>query len=116
MNQPRIFFPFDMRRSGIYKLAVFALLCISAFSVANAQQLPASDSAIKSQAAVLLNATTDPSGPGVAVLIARRDKVIYRAARGRANIELNVPLSPDNVFRIASVTKTFTAALVIKLA
>ena len=33
-----------------------------------------------------------------------------------ANLELGVPLAPDDVFRIASVTKTFTAAMIVKLA
>jgi CubicO group peptidase (beta-lactamase class C family) len=42
--------------------------------------------------------------------------VLFRGARGRADIELNAPLTPDQVFRIASVTKMFTAAAVLKLA
>lgn len=55
-------------------------------------------------------------GPGAVLLVARGSDVIYRAARGRANVELAVPLSPDHVFRIASITKIFTSALVLKLA
>lgn len=41
--------------------------------------------------------------------------MIFRRARGRASIELGVPLSPDHAFRIASVTKMFTAASILKL-
>lgn len=41
---------------------------------------------------------------------------MFRQARGSANVELGVPLAPAQVFRIASVTKMFTAALVLKLA
>lgn len=55
------------------------------------------------------------TGPGAAVLIARGDQLLFRGARGRADIELGVPLAPDQVFRIASITKMFTAALVVKL-
>ena len=53
--------------------------------------------------------------PGVAVLVARGDTVIYRSARGRADIEAGVPLKPEDRFRIGSVTKQFAAAGVLKL-
>ena len=58
----------------------------------------------------LLADTYPADGPGAAVLIARGDEVLYRSARGMANIDLRVPLSPDQVFRIGSVTKQFAAA------
>ena len=54
--------------------------------------------------------------PGMAVLVARDDEVLYRGAHGAANLQLGVPLSPDQVFRIGSVTKQFAAAAVLKLA
>ena len=50
------------------------------------------------------------------MLIAIGTDVVFRRARGRAHIELGVPLSPDHVFEIASVTKMFTAATILKLA
>jgi CubicO group peptidase (beta-lactamase class C family) len=53
-------------------------------------------------------------GAGAVLLVARGSDVIYRGARGRANVELAVPLAPDHVFRIASVTKIFTAAMVLR--
>jgi CubicO group peptidase (beta-lactamase class C family) len=77
--------------------------------------LNVSDAAIKREALALLNRTASPSGPGIAVLVARGDRVEIRAARGQANIELKVSLRSDQVFRIASITKMFVAALLIKL-
>jgi D-alanyl-D-alanine carboxypeptidase len=59
--------------------------------------------------------TADASGPGVAVLVARGDEVLFRGARGMASIELGVPLSADHVFRIGSVTKQFGAAGLLAL-
>ncbi len=53
--------------------------------------------------------------PGVAVLVARGDTVIYRSARGRADVEAGVPLKPEDRFRIGSVTKQFAAAGVLAL-
>jgi D-alanyl-D-alanine carboxypeptidase len=71
---------------------------------------------VQKESKTLLQHLVSPTGPGVAVLIARGDRVLLRTAIGRASIELGVPLSPDHVFRIASVTKIFTAATIMKLA
>ncbi|KQZ59244.1 MULTISPECIES: serine hydrolase domain-containing protein [unclassified Lysobacter] len=54
-------------------------------------------------------------GPGAALLVARGDQVLFRGARGEASVELGVPLTPDGVFRIGSVTKQFAAAGLLKL-
>ncbi|HEY0511756.1 MAG TPA: serine hydrolase [Thermoanaerobaculia bacterium] len=57
-----------------------------------------------------------PAGePGAAVLIARDGKVLLRKGYGLANLELGVPVQPDMVFELASVTKQFTAAAVLML-
>lgn len=53
--------------------------------------------------------------PGMAVLVASHGKVLYKKAFGSANIELGVDLSPDNVFKIGSISKQFTAAAVLHL-
>ncbi len=54
-------------------------------------------------------------GPGVALLVARGDQLLYKGARGMASIELGVPLAADQSFRIGSVTKQFGAAALLKL-
>jgi len=55
-------------------------------------------------------------GPGAAALIVRDGKILYRKAFGMANMELDVVMSPDHVFRIGSITKQFTACAILKLA
>ena len=50
-----------------------------------------------------------------AVLVARGDEVLHRAGYGMANLELDVPMTPESVLRIASVTKQFTAAAILQL-
>ncbi len=42
-------------------------------------------------------------------------QVVYRKAVGMASLELGVPLQPDMVFRLGSITKQFTAAAVMLL-
>jgi len=56
------------------------------------------------------------NGPGSAVIVSQHGKVLYKDARGMANIELQVPLQPDSIFRIGSITKQFTAAAIMMLA
>jgi CubicO group peptidase (beta-lactamase class C family) len=49
------------------------------------------------------------------VLVVRRRGVLVRFAAGEADEEKHIPVRPDTVFRIASVTKQFTSMLVLKL-
>ncbi|MET3875841.1 serine hydrolase [Chitinophaga sp. OAE865] len=55
-------------------------------------------------------------GPGAAVLVAKANRVLYKKAFGKANLELNVALKPGYIFRIGSITKQFTACAILKLA
>jgi len=49
------------------------------------------------------------------VLIAKDGKVVLRKGYGMANFELNVPNTPETVFRIGSITKMFTAFSILQL-
>lgn len=53
--------------------------------------------------------------PGVAALVAIGGQVVYRNAFGMANLDLDVPMRPEMVFRIGSVTKQFTAVAILQL-
>jgi CubicO group peptidase (beta-lactamase class C family) len=48
-------------------------------------------------------------------LVAQGDKVIFNQAYGSANLEWNVPNTPNTKFRLGSVTKQFTAASILLL-
>lgn len=53
---------------------------------------------------------------GLAIEVVQEGKVVFSRAYGKANIEWDVPATPDTVFRIASNTKSFTAASILILA
>ena len=53
--------------------------------------------------------------PGGVFLITQNGKNLYRKAFGKANLELNVNMTPDNVFQIGSMTKQFTAIAILML-
>ena len=55
-------------------------------------------------------------GPGAVFVVGKGDTIVYTGTRGRAHIELGVPLQAGHVFRIASITKMFVAASILKLA
>lgn len=63
----------------------------------------------------LFAAVEGTEAPGAAVLVARDGRVLLEKAWGLANIELGVPNTPQTRFRIASVTKPFTAIAVLML-
>jgi CubicO group peptidase (beta-lactamase class C family) len=64
----------------------------------------------------LLSDVYKPDGPGAAVLVKRQGEVIWRKGYGRANLELNIPVEPDMIFRLGSITKQFTAVAILMLA
>ena len=50
-----------------------------------------------------------------ALLVMRSGKVVFEKSYGMANYELNVPNTIDTKFRIGSMTKAFTAVLIMQL-
>lgn len=63
----------------------------------------------------LMTERFDPEGPGATILVARDNQVLIKKAYGKANLELDVPMQVDNVFRIGSITKQFTAISILQL-
>lgn len=64
---------------------------------------------------LLLNVFKDKNGPGGDFLVAKDGKIIYQKSFGKANLELDVNLTSENVFQIGSMTKQFTAISVLIL-
>ncbi|MEP7299063.1 MAG: serine hydrolase domain-containing protein [Burkholderiales bacterium] len=53
--------------------------------------------------------------PGCAIAIAHKGKLVLEQAFGHADLELGIALTPRHRFRVASHSKSFTAAGVLKL-
>ena len=54
-----------------------------------------------------------PGSPGCSLGVIRNGDFVYRKAYGLASLELAVPLSPQSVFYMGSVSKQFTAAGIV---
>ena len=56
-----------------------------------------------------------PNESGCVALVAEKGKIIYEKAFGLADIQLNVPMRTEMVFRLGSISKQFTAISILQL-
>lgn len=56
-----------------------------------------------------LDEMTSTGTPGMAVAVIRGNRVVFAHGLGVANVETSVPVTPDTLFRVGSVTKMLTA-------
>ena len=63
----------------------------------------------------LLNKYTEYGQFQGSVLVADQGKVIYKKGFGMANMEWDIPNAPDTKHRLGSITKQFTAMLIMQL-
>jgi CubicO group peptidase (beta-lactamase class C family) len=91
------------------KTLALVLLAVLAFQVS----VRAQDKATKiDQLVSLYNKYGQFNG---SVLVADNGKVIYKKGFGLANMEWNIQNQPDTKFRLGSITKQFTATLILQL-
>lgn len=53
--------------------------------------------------------------PGGAVAVTKDDRLVYARGFGYADVERGIPVAPDSIFRIASVSKALTATAILTL-
>jgi CubicO group peptidase (beta-lactamase class C family) len=56
-----------------------------------------------------------PDQPGAAIIVRKNGQTVFRKGYGMADIELQVPVEPNMVFRLGSITKQFTAVSILML-
>ena len=64
--------------------------------------------------ALFLDGRTD-AAPGAAVIVIQDGKILKKAGYGMADLELGTPIESDTAFRLASVSKQFTAMAIMLL-
>ncbi len=94
----------------MYKPIIYFILILLIGSTSYAQ-----DPSFENKIDELLTKQFNQSQPGCEVLVAKQGQIIYKKAYGSADLELNVPLTPDMVFNLASITKQFTAVAILQL-
>ncbi|MDP9412927.1 MAG: beta-lactamase family protein [Pseudomonadota bacterium] len=95
------------------KLGAAALPLALLWPVAAAAAVPAD---LKTKADAVVTGSYPADGPGAAVVVMDDGRIVYAAGRGLSNVEAKRPITPDTVFRLGSITKQFTAAVILQLA
>lgn len=95
------------------KFSLIAVFAVTAAAIFAQGPAPASD--IGAKVDEYMNARLDAKGYGGAVLIMKDGKPVAAKGYGFADAEAKTPIKPDTKFRIGSVTKQFTAALILML-
>ncbi len=100
-----------IRRQVLAIAAAFALL--PAMSLAT--PVAAAPADLKAQIDAYLATAWPADGPGVAVIVTQGGKTVYEGGRGLADVANKAPVTPATVFRIGSITKQFSAAVILQL-
>ncbi len=90
-------------------LFLFSLITINV----TAQSVPDS---LKNKIDSLFTEFNTSNTPGCTIGIVRNDSLIYAKGYGMANLEYDIPNTPETIFHIASISKQFTASAIILLA
>ena len=103
------------KRSPLPLLALLAVaVAVPAVRALAARPAPQGDLAAKIDA--IMAGIYKPGEPGAAIIVRKDGQTVFRKGYGMANLELGVPIEPDMVFRLGSITKQFTAVSILMLA
>lgn len=94
-----------MRRFFIFKICAAVLFINSQYSIAQPASAEDSIAAIMQQQEVM----------GLSVAVVKKGKLVYTHSFGYKNKELNQALQDDHLFRIASISKSFSATAIMQL-
>jgi CubicO group peptidase (beta-lactamase class C family) len=94
--------------------ACVRVLLASGVTLATIVAQPAGD-AIGSRADALAQALLSRPVAGASVAVMRDSRIVFARGYGLANVEHAVPVTPDTVFHIASISKNILAAVVLRL-
>lgn len=98
-------------RRGLRMMVVCGVTAMVAVGAARAQQLVADPAAaLADLRATVDRALADQKVPGASVAVVVGDKVVLLEGYGLRNIEERLPMTPDTMMPIASITKQFTVA------
>src|SRR5437762_10660579 len=92
-------------------LAIAIILCISGTTLAQRAEAPsmkAIDNFIDAQ-------MRKHQIPGLSLAVVKDGKLLLTKGYGLADVELNVAATPETVYQIQSITKSFTASAVMML-
>lgn len=73
------------------------------------------DEKFAARADAMVKAAYPAQAPGVAAIVMERGRVVYVGGSGMADLDKKTPITADTVFRLGSITKQFSAAVILQL-
>ncbi|MCM3872498.1 MAG: beta-lactamase family protein, partial [Pyrinomonadaceae bacterium] len=101
------------RQLGLYRRLSTALIICALVLITFQSSVTAQDKAAKIDE--VMTAASKARLFNGSVLVAENGKVIYKKGLGLAQMEWNIPNALDTRFRLGSITKQFTATLILQL-
>lgn len=99
---------------------IAALILLLPAAAGAQESAPAAESTreteLKTRVDALFAEWDRPDSPGCALAVVHNGQLVYQHGYGCANLDYQLPITPDSVFYLASVSKQFTAAAIILLA
>jgi N-acyl-D-aspartate/D-glutamate deacylase/CubicO group peptidase (beta-lactamase class C family) len=105
----------DEQRRFISSVLI-SVLCAALIGCGGGEVLTADPRQAAAQVDSLFGAWTTGDSPGAAVAVIRDGAIIHAAGYGLADVAEGTPITPGTAFRLASVSKQFTAMAVMILA
>lgn len=96
-------------------LCVFTIT-VSLYAVAQAQSGASGAEGVAAQVDKVFAQFDKPDSPGCALAVIKDGQIVYKRGYGMADLDHDIPIKPDTVFHVASVSKQFTAMAVLLLA
>ncbi len=100
------------------KAQQYLFACLIAFAhtgaALHAQAIPVKQTPDQQVDAVFKSVDT-PTSPGASVAVIANGKIVLAKGYGSANLEYGIPIKPETIFHVASVSKQFTAMAIVLL-
>jgi len=96
------------------KLAIWIVVATLARGLAHGQQ-PATAGLAERVDAIAQTALARPLA-GISIAVAQEGRVVFARGYGLANVEHGVPVAPETVFHVASISKNILAGAILQLA
>lgn len=101
-----------MSKNNLSFCIILVLLCFSHTIFAQSTNI---DPTIEKRLDPLFEEWKDPNKPGVAAGVIKDGKIIYLKGFGSANMEHQIPITPDTKFQLGNLSRQFTAFAILLL-
>ena len=96
-------------------LVIVYILAAQTFSLANSQEVSPYEESIKAFELEMERLRKKHNIPGLSVAVLNRQKLVFADGFGLADVENRIPATANTPYNLASLTKTFAAAVLMKL-